>query len=275
MSGRGKRVVRTGPGLKDFKVVPHKTQPRGKRTVPTKEGSFKVVPWEEALVKLNNAGKMPKIATTQTSPNVARDDKAKKQRKTWCREMVVFDRKEMIEKYHKGKSWDIVIGFANKLVKSVCQNIVNEGYTLDAMNKSDLVIAAMDKDLLCGFALVKFSPAITTVSVLCSTVKAADVGKKLLDKAEEEGRKRGKRYLILCAIGDAVGFYLKAGFDFVKYEHPIASKAVYHKYSPHKTEDFLEDYLSLSMVKKHLPTYNTAYDKANGCILMMRQIQKE
>ena len=278
---RGKRTIPTKTG--DFKVIPwddalarlHHPRPRGKRTIPTKTGDFKVIPWDDALAKLQKSSGKPKIAVTQTSPTVIKDDKMKKHRKTWCSDMVVFDRKEMIEKYHEGKSWKIVIGYAKKLVESVCQNKVNREYSLDTMKNSDLVIAAMDKDGLCGFALVKFSFAVTTVSVICSAVKAADVGKKLLDKAEEEGRKRGKRYLVLCALGDAVGFYLKAGFQFVKHGHQVVDKYVYEEYSPAKTEDFLEDNLSPAALKKHLPTYNTSFDTFNSCILMMRIMKKK
>jgi len=258
-------------------------------------GKPKIIPWEDALEALEKKAKKPspkefngrkgkdkrygkdtRLLPTRTSPAITETEPPLPKRKTWCNELVVFDRKEIIKKYgsmaNKSHPWRTIINYAKRLVDSACQGKVNASYSVDAMKKSDIVIAAMDKNVLCGFCIVNFGNARISVSVLCSSVSRADVGKKLMDKAEDIGRKAKKRYLVLCALEDAVGFYLKQGLLFVPYGHPLGNRYHYEKYDHKYLKDLFEFVLPESMLSK-FPRKPVCFDGDDQCFFMAKKMK--
>lgn len=220
------------------------------------------------------------LGPTQSSPAIHEEGKRLgkqtfKKRKSWCSSLVVFDRKEIVKTYGSlekpSHPWRIIMRYARKLLGKTCQNKVSHRYALYKMKHADMVIAAMDGDILCGFCLVHFGSARIIVSVICSQVARADVGKKLLDKAKELGKAAGKRYLVLCALDEAVGFYLRQGLTFVLYGHPLANKDLYEAYDHTKTKDLLHD-LPNYLLKKIPSRGSTCREEGDGCFLMMKRL---
>lgn len=106
------------------------------------------------------------------------------------------------------------------------------GSEVDELDDEAIHIAAYDEDKMVGVARLHFNSkeeVQTRYMAVEEGYRNRGIGSKMLEKLEEIAKEKGARYVMLNARENAVGFYLKNGYELVEKSYLLFGTIQHYK----------------------------------------------
>jgi len=106
------------------------------------------------------------------------------------------------------------------------------GSEVDELDDEAIHIAAYDEDKMVGVARLHFNSkeeAQIRYMAVEEGYRNRGIGSKMLEKLEEIAKEKGARYVMLNARENAVGFYLKNGYELVEKSYLLFGTIQHYK----------------------------------------------